>query len=205
MRLHIPQFTDGRCACASCVMGNLDICVGGRGHCTTTKVPREDAKLLDKQTAPLPGPMRALLKSLDMKLRTVEFEEMKNVMLKVDNSLYEPAIWGILATEEILNRLSKSGVPQETKLELSEMAPKVWKGWQINLDDIEFVRKPNGDRKRIGKGGAANVYLGTMAMHDVTNVEAACKEFSVQRVSFHRYGEITVVSAGGIPWKEFRR
>lgn len=37
---------------------------------------------------------------------------------------------------------------------------------KINLSDIELVRKPNGDRKRIGKGGTGDVYLGRLKMRD---------------------------------------
>lgn len=66
----------------------------------------------------------------------------------------------------MLNALSKSGLPKETQYKFSEAARKVWKGWQVNLSDIEFARKPNSDRKRIGKGGAADVYLGRIKLRD---------------------------------------
>lgn len=81
-----------------------------------------------------------------------------------DTKVSGPEISGILAAKEILNALSKSGLPEGTKHEFSEMARKVWKGWQVNLDGIEFDRKPKGDQKRIGKGAAGDIYLGRMKM-----------------------------------------
>lgn len=54
---------------------------------------------------------------------------------------------------KLLIALSRSGLPHDRRLELSEMARKVWEERKVNLEDIEFVRKRSGDRKKIGFGG----------------------------------------------------
>lgn len=89
--------------------------------------------------------------------------------------------------KNLLNALSKSGLKKGTKLELATMARKVWEGWKVNLVDIEFVRKHNGDRTRIGKGGAAEVYLGRMKLRDDNDdyipgdpIDVAVKQFTVK-------------------------
>lgn len=88
----------------------------------------------------------------------------------------------------LLNALSRSGVPNNRKIELVEKARRIWVGWKVNFDDIEFIRKPNGDRKRIGMGGAADVYLARMKLRDVNEniiagklTEVAVKQFTVLR------------------------
>jgi len=68
--------------------------------------------------------------------------------------------------EEVVIALSKSGLPEDRKHELSEMARNECEGWKVNISDIEFARKPTGDRRRIGKGGGAEVYLARMKMRD---------------------------------------
>lgn len=57
----------------------------------------------------------------------------------------------------LLNTLSTSGLPGEIKRKLSERARNVWKGWIVDFNDIEFIRRLSGDRKCIGQGGAAQV------------------------------------------------
>lgn len=93
---------------------------------------------------------------------------------------------------QLLNALSRSGLPDDKKHELSEMARNVWEGWKVNLDDIEFVRKRSGDRKLIGKGGAAEVYLARMKMRDEKDyLEVTVKQLRVLRSKargqFHQF------------------
>lgn len=71
--------------------------------------------------------------------------------------------------------------------EISLMALYDSEGW---LSDIEFVRKPNGDRQRIGKGGAGDVFHAKMKMRDENDdiiegklVDVAANQFTVKRVS----------------------
>lgn len=75
---------------------------------------------------------------------------------KKDITMSGSQISGILTAKNMMNALSKSGVREEMNPELAEKARKVWKGWQVNLNDVEFVRKPTGDRQRIGNGAAAD-------------------------------------------------
>lgn len=67
---------------------------------------------------------------------------------------------------QLLNTLSKSGISDEKKREFTVTALKLWDGWKVNLNDIEFVRKPNGDRKRIGSGAFGRVFLARMKLRD---------------------------------------
>lgn len=89
---------------------------------------------------------------------------------------------------KLLTALSRSGLPEDKKNELVEMARKLWKGWKIVPSDIEFVRKRNGDRKRIGSGATAQVYLARMKLRDSNgeiilgeHMEVAVKPFTVKR------------------------
>lgn len=85
--------------------------------------------------------------------------------------------------KELLDALSKSGLETGTKLELSKMARKVWEGWKVNPLGIEFARKSNGDRRRFGKGGAAEVYLAHIKLRDENDnldpMPVAVKQFVV--------------------------
>lgn len=87
----------------------------------------------------------------------------------------------------LLNVLSKSGLPEDEKHRLVEMARKIWKGWKVNPGDIEFVRKRNGDRKRIGGGASGQVYLAEMKLRDTNGEitpgvfrELAVKQFAIK-------------------------
>lgn len=63
------------------------------------------------------------------------------------------------------------------------MARKIWPGWKAILNDIEFIRKSNGNRKRIGRGRAAAVYLARMKLRYDDNrvIDVAVKQFRVKR------------------------
>jgi len=104
------------------------------------------------------------------------------------DTIYGSEIAEILDAKELLNTLSKSGLSEDKKNELSEMAWKVWRGWKVNEEDIEFVRKRNGDRQRIGRGGAGDVFLARMKLRDENNVliPEKHKEVAVKRFTVHR-------------------
>jgi len=60
--------------------------------------------------------------------------------------------------------------------------------WKVNPLDFEFVRKPDGDRKRIGSGATGHVYLAHMKLYNENgdvipgeHMEVAIKEFNVKR------------------------
>lgn len=68
------------------------------------------------------------------------------------------------------------------------MARQLWEGWEVNSDDIELVRNRSGDRRRIGGGAFAQVYLARMNLRDESDniiaggqIEVAVKEFAVLR------------------------
>ena len=89
---------------------------------------------------------------------------------------------------KLLSALSSSGLQKHEKLELSEMAQNAWDGWKINVDNIEYERKPNGDRKRVGEGGFAAVFRARMRRRDENGsiidgkyMEVAVKRFIVPR------------------------
>lgn len=85
----------------------------------------------------------------------------------------------------LLNALSRSGLSADEKMILAKMSKRVWEGWKVNMKDVEFLRKPNGDRLRIGKGGTAEVYLAHLSLRDEHDnvfgepIEVAVKEFTV--------------------------
>jgi len=119
--------------------------------------------------------------------------EMSRAVEKIDNAMNKSAKTGDdvdvvpVQAKNLLNALSKSGLMKDTKLELAKMARKVWEGWKVNLKDVEFVRKDNGDRTRIGKGGAAEVYAARMKLRDENDdyipgdpIEVAVKQFTVK-------------------------
>jgi len=84
-------------------------------------------------------------------------------------------------TREHLDALSKSGISNGNKLELAEMAVKDWKDWKVNPDNIKYVRKRNGDRKRLGKGATADIYLANMKLQDESDeIPVAVKQFDVR-------------------------
>lgn len=84
--------------------------------------------------------VKTLIEALESKSETENLQKLKEAVLNVDASLYGSEVSGLLAANEIVNALSRCELPKETKRELSEAARKVWKGWQVNLSDIELVR-----------------------------------------------------------------
>lgn len=56
--------------------------------------------------------------------------------LEIDGCLHGTEIYGILAAKELLSAISKSGLPEDMKFELSDITRKVWVGLKVNLEDI---------------------------------------------------------------------
>jgi len=99
--------------------------------------------------------------------------EMEGLVILNYGLFIKPSDFSNYEAKQVMNALSRSGIHNDIKLQLSEIAQnvwKVWEGWKVNFEDVEYVRKRNGDRKRIGKGGAGDVYLARMKLRDGNGV-----------------------------------
>lgn len=94
-----------------------------------------------------------------------------------DEEMNEETLFALIpvASKELMDDLSKRGGTSQARFDDLQELKVLWRGWQINRDDVTFVEDEWNCKIPLGKGSSSMVYDGYLNVNDGKKIAVAVK------------------------------